>query len=139
MLRSQKELLSDTWTAIRDLPLKYKIGILIFIVFLILFGIVIREFVLTSKSTQVVAFELTIPAAILVPKVKFDDVVEDCGTVMSAKSRKALLYWHNKYRSITAKGEYKIDKENSKLVVLPPATRMQQLVSASLQFYLEVN
>ncbi|KIH46051.1 SCP-like protein [Ancylostoma duodenale] len=47
--------------------------------------------------------------------------------MMSAKSRRALLHWHNKYRSIAAKGEYKIVNENSTLGALPPATRMHQL------------
>ncbi|EYC22020.1 hypothetical protein Y032_0018g3668 [Ancylostoma ceylanicum] len=46
---------------------------------------------------------------------------------MSMKSRQVLLNWHNWYRSITAKGEYKIANKNSKLKILPPATRMLQL------------
>ncbi|ETN68351.1 SCP-like protein [Necator americanus] len=51
----------------------------------------------------------------------------DCGTVMSMKSRQNLLHWHNKYRSIAAKGEYEITTEKGKFRKLPPAKKMYQL------------
>ncbi|KIH46052.1 SCP-like protein, partial [Ancylostoma duodenale] len=66
-------------------------------------------------------------ALLVTPNYSFDEVTEDCGPDMSMKSRKLLLYWHNWYRSIAAKGEYKIAEKNSKLKMLPPATRMLQL------------
>ncbi|RCN52395.1 SCP-like protein [Ancylostoma caninum] len=107
MLRSLKELLTEIWGAIRDSSLKCKISAAVIIVLLILFCLVLP--------------------ILLAPGVEFDEDAEDCGTVMSARSRKALLHWHNMYRSIAAKGEYRIFNENSKLVVLPPATKMHQL------------
>ncbi|KAL6740618.1 hypothetical protein Aduo_013959 [Ancylostoma duodenale] len=107
MLRSLIELLTDIWVAIRDSSLKCKISTAIIIVLLILFCLVLP--------------------ILLAPKVEFDEEAEDCRTVMSPRSRRALLHWHNKYRSIAAKGEYKIVNENSTLEALPPATRMRQL------------
>ncbi|KIH52655.1 SCP-like protein [Ancylostoma duodenale] len=46
---------------------------------------------------------------------------------MSKKSRQVVLDEHNDYRSRAAKGEFRIANEDSKLKVLPPATRMPML------------
>ncbi|EPB77152.1 SCP-like protein [Ancylostoma ceylanicum] len=46
---------------------------------------------------------------------------------MSKKSRQAVLDWHNDYRSRVAKGEYKIENDDSTLKVLPTAARMPML------------
>ncbi|KAL6740616.1 hypothetical protein Aduo_013957 [Ancylostoma duodenale] len=57
------------------------------------------------------------------------DVSPECEdtSTMSKKSRQVVLDEHNDYRSRAAKGEFKIANEDSKLKVLPPATRMPML------------
>ncbi|KAK6749988.1 hypothetical protein RB195_002160 [Necator americanus] len=91
-----------------ELPLTCKIGILLTAVLLLFCAI-------------------GIPLLITPSGKNFGEVTEDCGTVMSMKSRQNLLYWHNKYRSLAAKGEYKITTEQGKFRELPPAKRMPQL------------
>ncbi|EYC38795.1 hypothetical protein Y032_0695g1604 [Ancylostoma ceylanicum] len=97
----------DFFHSVRDLPLKYQIAAVLTCVLLIFFAIALP--------------------LLIKPNATFDEVTEDCGPEMSMKSRRVLLYWHNWYRSKTAKGEYKIANKDSKLKVLPPATRMPQL------------
>ncbi|KAK6741458.1 hypothetical protein RB195_009364 [Necator americanus] len=103
---------TDPSNSASGIPLKYKIGVPLAIVFLFLCAVGIA-FLATRYATA--------------KNGQANSEPSDCGTVMSMKSRQNLLHWHNKYRSIVAKGEYEITTQNGKLRKLPPAKRMPQL------------
>ncbi|EYC22019.1 hypothetical protein Y032_0018g3667 [Ancylostoma ceylanicum] len=117
--------LKDFCGSVRHLGTKCKIVIILCILLLGFCAIGLREFI---TNIDVFLRHGNITSALL---LKPGDVSSECEktSTMSKKSRQAVLDWHNDYRSRVAKGEYKIENDDSTLKVLPTAARMPMLVS----------